>query len=177
MAVRARRRGDERDRRCSRRLNQRFGAYGVGRGHLHRRHDGRPEGSHRVRGAGASSRSSTAHRALEEADAHGAAEHHETRSIARKWVELVYKGFFFEPLKDDLEAYLRTSQRFVTGEVTLETEGGSVLATAIESAHILRAKDATYAQVAGWTAREAEGFIRLLGQSASLSATINPRGT
>ena len=35
--------------------------------------------------------------------------------IARKWVELVYKGFFFEPLKRDLESYLASSQRYVTG--------------------------------------------------------------
>ena len=63
----------------------------------------------------------------------------------------------------------------MTGEVTLETEGGSLLAVAVDSPHVLRAKNATYAQVAGWTAREAEGFIRLLGQSAELSAKINPR--
>jgi argininosuccinate synthase len=97
--------------------------------------------------------------------------------VAKKWVELVYKGFFFEPLKDDLEAYLRSSQRFVTGDVTLETQGGNVLAVAIDSPHVLRAKDATYAQVAGWSAREAEGFIRLLGQSSELSAKVNPRGS
>lgn len=115
-----------------------------------------------------------AHRALEEAVV-TAQQNAMKPLVARKWVELVYKGFFFEPLKDDLEAYLASSQRVVTGEVTLETHGGSVLAVAVDSPHVLRAKDATYAQVAGWSAREAEGFIRLLGQSAELSAKVNPR--
>ena len=37
-----------------------------------------------------------------------------------------------------------------------------------------RAKGAVYAQSADWTAKEAEGFIRLVGQSSEMSARINP---
>lgn len=95
--------------------------------------------------------------------------------VAAKWVELVYRGFFYEPLKDDLERYLASSQRAVSGEVTLEARGGSLQAVAVESPHLLRAKGAVYAQSADWGAAEAEGFIRLLGQSSTLSAQINPR--
>ncbi len=156
-----------------RQLNERLGAYGVGRGVYTGDTTVGLKGRIVFEAPGITGLL-VAHRALEEAIV--------TQSqagmkpmIAKKWVELVYKGFFFEPLKDDLEAYLRTSQRFVSGEVTLETNGGSVLAVAIDSPHVLRAKDATYAQVAGWTAKEAEGFIRLLGQSAELSAKVNPR--
>jgi argininosuccinate synthase len=116
-----------------------------------------------------------AHRALEEAVL--------TREqnafkplVATKWVELVYRGFFYEPLKHDLERFLVSSQRVVTGEVTLEAAGGSLQAIAVESPHILRAQGAVYAQSADWGATEAEGFIRLLGQSSTLSAHINPRG-
>ena len=156
-----------------RQLNERFGAYGVGRG-LYTGDTTVGLKGRIVFEAPGITALLAAHRALEEAIL-TSQQNAMKPLVARKWVELVYKGFFFEPLKDDLEAYLTTSQRFVTGEVTLETQGGTVLATAIDSAHILRAKDATYAQVAGWTAREAEGFIRLLGQSAALSATINPR--
>jgi argininosuccinate synthase len=93
---------------------------------------------------------------------------------ARKWVELVYKGLFFEPLKHDLEALIESSQRFVSGTVTLETHGGSVCAVAIDSPHLLRSKSAVYAQSADWSAAQAEGFIRLFGQSTALSARVNP---
>jgi argininosuccinate synthase len=41
--------------------------------------------------------------------------------VARKWVELVYEGFFNDPLKTDLEAFLKSSQAKVNGEVVLET--------------------------------------------------------
>jgi argininosuccinate synthase len=154
-------------------LNERLGAYGVGRGIYTGDTTVGLKGRIVFEAPGITGLL-VAHRALEETIL-TSQQNGMKPLVARKWVELVYKGFFFEPLKDDLEAFIKSSQRFVTGEVTLETEGGAVLAVAVDSPHVLRAKDATYAQVAGWTAREAEGFIRLLGQSAELSAKVNPR--
>lgn len=156
-----------------RELNERLGAYGVGRGVYTGDTTVGLKGRIVFEAPGLFGLLA-AHRALEETIL-TASQNQMKPIVAKKWVELVYKGFFFEPLKDDVEAYLVSSQRFVTGEVTLETEGGSVIPVAVDSPHVLRAKDATYAQVAGWSAREAEGFIRLLGQSAELSAKVNPR--
>ena len=93
--------------------------------------------------------------------------------VARKWVELVYEGFYHDPLKTDLEAFLASSQAQVNGEVVLETRGGRVDAVAIRSPHILNAKGATYAQSADWGVAEAEGFIKLFGMSSTLWAEIN----
>jgi argininosuccinate synthase len=93
--------------------------------------------------------------------------------VARKWVELVYEGFFHDPLKADLEAYLKSSQRQVTGLVTLETNGGSVHAVAVQSTHILQTRGATYAQSADWGVAEAEGFIKLFGMSSTVWAQVN----
>ncbi|MEO7432526.1 MAG: argininosuccinate synthase [Dokdonella sp.] len=93
--------------------------------------------------------------------------------VARKWVELVYEGFFHDPLKIDLEAFLASSQSCVNGEVTLETFGGVVTAVAIDSPHLLNAKGATYAQAADWGVAEAEGFIKLFGMSSTLWAEVN----
>src|SRR5690606_32165980 len=101
-----------------------------------------------------------AHRALEEAVL-SKAQNRFKPEVARKWVELVYEGFFHDPLKADLEAFLASSQRCVNGEVTLETAGGRVDAVAVDSPHILNASGATYAQSADWGVTEAEGFIKL----------------
>ena len=114
----------------------------------------------------------TAHRALEEAVL-SKLQNRFKPDVARKWVELVYEGFFHDPLKTDLEAFLASSQATVNGEVVLETHGGSVGAVAIESPHILNAKGATYAQSADWGVEEAEGFIKLFGMSSTLWAEIN----
>ena len=113
-----------------------------------------------------------AHRALEEAVL-TKQQNRFKPDVARKWVELVYEGFFHDPLKTDLEAFLASSQRTVNGEVVLETHGGNVGAVEIRSPHILNAKGATYAQAADWGAAEAEGFIRLYGMSSTLWAEVN----
>ncbi len=113
-----------------------------------------------------------AHRALEEAVA-SKLQNRFKPEVARKWVELVYEGFFLDPLKADLEAFLSSSQRCVEGEVTLETFGGRVDAVAVASKHILNAKGATYAQAADWGVSEAEGFIKLYGMSSTLWSEIN----
>ena len=113
-----------------------------------------------------------AHRALEEAVL-SKAQNRFKPDAARKWVELVYEGFFHDPLKTDLEAFLASSQHCVNGEVTVETHGGTVSAVSVRSPHILTAKGATYAQSADWGVAEAEGFIRLYGMSSTLWAEVN----
>ena len=113
-----------------------------------------------------------AHRALEEAVL-TKQQNRFKPDVARKWVELVYEGFFHDPLKTDLEAFLASSQRMVNGEVVLRTSGGRVDALAVRSPHLLNAKGATYAQSADWGVEEAEGFIKLFGMSSTLWAEVN----
>ena len=113
-----------------------------------------------------------AHRALEEAVL-TKQQNRFKPEVARKWVELVYEGFFHDPLKTDLEAFLASSQRMVSGEVVLRTPGGRVDAVAVRSPHLLHAKGATYAQSADWGVAEAEGFIQLFGMSSTLWAEVN----
>ena len=113
-----------------------------------------------------------AHRALEEAVL-SKQQNRFKPEVGRKWVELVYEGFFHDPLKDDLEAYLASSQRMVNGEVVLRTHGGRVDAVSVRSPHILQTSGATYAQSADWGVAEAEGFIKLFGMSSTLWAQVN----
>jgi len=114
----------------------------------------------------------TAHRALEEAVL-TKQQNRFKPEVARKWVEIVYEGFFHDPLKTDLEAFLASSQAKVSGEVVLHTAGARVDAVAVRSPHILQAKGATYAQSADWGVEEAEGFIKLFGMSSTLWAEVN----
>ena len=113
-----------------------------------------------------------AHRALEETVL-SKQQNRFKPDVARKWVELVYEGFFHDPLKTDLEAFLASSQEMVNGEVVLETRGRRVDAVAVCSPHLLASSGATYAQSADWGVEEAEGFIRLYGMSSTLWAQVN----
>ena len=75
--------------------------------------------------------------------------------VARKWVELVYDGFWNDTLKPDLEAFLASSHSQVNGEVVLATRCGRVDAVAVRSPHLINSKGATYARSADWGVEEA----------------------
>ena len=153
------------------RLNAVFGAYGVGRG-LYTGDTTIGLKGRIVYEAPGLVALLAAHRALEEAVL-TKQQNRFKPDIARKWVELAYEGFWHDPLKRDLEAFLASSQQCVSGTVMLETEGASVQAVSIDSPHILNAKGATYAQAADWGVEEAEGFIKLYGMSSTLWAEVN----
>lgn len=152
-------------------LNQSLGVYGVGRGMYTGDTTIGLKGRIVFEAPGITALNK-AHRALEEAVATNR-QNQFKELVANKWVELVYQGFFYEPLKSDLEAYLLSSQAQVNGTVTLETTGGLIHAVEIDSKHILRAKNAVYAQSADWGPVEAEGFIKLFGMSTTLHADVN----
>jgi argininosuccinate synthase len=154
------------------RLNREFARYGVGRG-LYTGDTTIGLKGRIVYEAPGLAALLAAHRALEEAVL-TKQQNRFKPEVARRWVELVYEGFFHDPLKADLEAFLASSQRMVNGEVVLETAGGTVQAVEVRSPHILRAAGATYAQTADWGVEEAEGFIRLFGMSSTLWAQVNP---
>jgi argininosuccinate synthase len=152
-------------------LNSMFGAYGVGRGMYTGDTTIGLKGRIVYEAPGLTALLA-AHRALEEAVL-TKQQNRFKPDVARKWVELVYEGFFHDPLKTDLEAFLASSQRTVTGDVVLETRGARVDAVAVKSPHLLNAKGATYAQSADWGVEEAEGFIKLFGMSSTLWAEVN----
>ena len=95
--------------------------------------------------------------------------------IGKRWVELVYGGFYFDPLTKNLENFLEDIQKPVTGKVTVLLNAGKVEAVAVDSKKILVSKDAVYAQSASWGVEESTGFIKLLGKSTSTWTEINKK--
>lgn len=151
-------------------LNRRLGAYGVGR-HIYTGDVSIGLKGRIVFECPGIDGLMTAQRALREA-VNTRLQNQFQQTIAQRWAELVYTGFFFEPHKTDLEAYLESANEYVTGVVRLATDGGSVQAVAVGSRYLLRDPEAVYAQSAAWTPEEAEGFVKLLGQSSTLAARV-----
>ncbi|MEM9373333.1 MAG: argininosuccinate synthase [Planctomycetota bacterium] len=110
-----------------------------------------------------------AHKALEELTL-TATQNAFKPGVARRWGELVFGGGWCDPLREDLEAFVASTQRAVTGEVVLELSAGSCVAVAVRTEQALVRDGAVYAQSADWSADQAEGFIRLHGQSQRLAA-------
>ena len=116
----------------------------------------------------------SAHKALEDAVFTNLQNSFKT-NVGEKWVELVYKGFYYDPLIEDLESFLENSQKSVSGRVTLLLSPGKVESISVESKKILQKKDAIYAQSASWDEKESLGFIKLYGQSTSTWRGLNKK--
>lgn len=111
----------------------------------------------------------TAHKALEELTL-TRDQSRIKRDIATEWTGLVFGGFFYDPVRSDLESFLKSSQRNVTGEVTIQTHGGTCEPVLVYPENPFTDDSAVYAQHAPWNAADAEGFIRIAGQGSALGA-------
>ncbi|MEM9838528.1 MAG: argininosuccinate synthase domain-containing protein [Pseudomonadota bacterium] len=97
------------------------------------------------------------------------------RKVGEAWCDLIYDGLTADALRDDLEAYLKSSQARVNGEVDLLATPGRVTAVAVRTNAIPEREGSVYAQKAAWSGAQAEGFAELFGQSTVLHAKVGAR--
>lgn len=154
-------------------LNEKFGGYGVGRGIYTGDTIVGLKGRIVFECPGLEALL-VAHKALEELTL-TKAQNEFKPAVARRWTELVFGGMFYEPLRFDLESFVRSTQAPVTGEVVVETSGGVCDPVEIRTENALVRAGATYAQHADWSASDAEGFIKIHGQSAALGAAVRSK--
>jgi argininosuccinate synthase len=83
--------------------------------------------------------------------------------LDQKWAYLVYAGLWWEPLRTDIEAYIRHVNERVTGTIGLKLYKGSVRVVTRESANaVYDAQLATFAESGGLFSQDASpGFIEL----------------
>jgi argininosuccinate synthase len=86
-------------------------------------------------------------------------------SLAPKYAELVYYGFWFAPERESLQALIDEGQRYVTGTVRLKLYKGNVITCGRRSRYSLYdTKVASMEGVRSWYNQgDATGFIRLNG--------------
>jgi argininosuccinate synthase len=106
--------------------------------------------------------------------------------VLTKWQSLVkeqvsafyglflHEGKYLDPAMRDIEALLDSSQRYVTGTVTLRVAQGTFLAVASQSPYsLLDARRAAYGEESGlWDGRDAEGFARILSIQSMLAVQV-----
>jgi argininosuccinate synthase len=103
----------------------------------------------------------TAHKALEELTLERETMHYKL-GIEQKWAELVYFGMWFSPLKEALEAFIASTQTWVSGEVCLKLYRGSCVAVGRTSAWSLYDYGlATYDSSDAFNHKAASGFMEL----------------
>jgi argininosuccinate synthase len=112
-----------------------------------------------------------AHRELEKLTL-GAAQARVKDQLAQVYGDLIHEGRQLDPVCADIEALFRSSQRRVTGTVTVELRPGSLFVTGVSSPHsLMAASRGKYGESAGeWTAADAVGFSRILALPGMLHA-------
>ncbi len=86
------------------------------------------------------------------------------QQIDAEWVFLAYAGLWVDPLKDDLDAYINSSQGNVTGEVKLKLFKGSMIVIGRSSPNSLYDKNlANYNIKTSFNQSYSKGFIELWG--------------
>ncbi len=83
--------------------------------------------------------------------------------VANWYGMFLHESQYLEPVMRDIEAMLESSQRNVTGTVTLELRPYSFSTVGVDAeADLLKSKLGEYGETQkGWTADEAKGFIKL----------------
>ncbi|MEM1983022.1 MAG: argininosuccinate synthase [Sulfolobales archaeon] len=85
-------------------------------------------------------------------------------SVDIMWTNLVYSGLWIEPLKNDLEAFIESTQRRVSGTVKLKLFKGHLSVVGRHSGNsIYDPKLTTYESYTSLTQEYAKGFIELWG--------------
>jgi len=103
-----------------------------------------------------------------------------TRSTKHKlgiqYAELVYGGLWFTPLREALDAFMDSTQRTVSGVVTMELYKGNIIPLATESPYSLYDQElASFTTGELYRHSDAEGFITLYGLPSRVQALMRSR--
>jgi argininosuccinate synthase len=90
--------------------------------------------------------------------------------------EMVYYGFWYCAKMDALMAFIRETQKPVTGEVTLTLYKGNIRVSSRKSPHSLYKADIASMEKGGsYNQTDAEGFLRIMGLPVRVQGTVRPR--
>ena len=96
-------------------------------------------------------------------------------TVSREYAQLVYDGLWFSQLREDLQAYVDSSQRAVTGAVRVKLHKGHATVVGRRSEHSLYQTElATYDEGDVFDQAASPGFIHLWGLPLRTKARVRP---
>lgn len=103
---------------------------------------------------------------------------HWKEQIGQWYGMFVHEAQYLEPVMRDLESFLESSQKNVSGEVILRLRPYSFSVCGIESPYdLMSASFASYGEMnRAWTAEEVDGFTRILGNQQRIWYDVNGSG-
>ena len=94
--------------------------------------------------------------------------------IAQKYGEAVYNGQWFTPLKQAMDAFVDSTQKTVTGDVTLKLYKGNIILAGMSSPYTLYDEQtASFGEDEDYNQADSAGFINLFGLSIKERAKLS----
>ncbi len=95
--------------------------------------------------------------------------------VAQEYADLIYDGLWFSSLRQDLAAYVQSSQRFVTGTIRMKLFKGSCVVVGRKSPYSLYDVSlATYDEGDMFDQSASPGFIHIWGLPVRTQAQVQP---
>ena len=98
------------------------------------------------------------------------------KMVDTEWGELAYKGLWFDPLKEDLQAFIGKVQERVTGTVTLRLQKGSVTVIGRASEAALYSEDLASFDSKTFNQSESLGIVKTHGMQSRLYFQLRQEG-
>jgi argininosuccinate synthase len=99
---------------------------------------------------------------------------HYKQHIGLKYAEMVYFGLWFTPLREALDAFVESTQKNLTGAVTLALYKGNVSVVSRKSDYSLyRTELSSFTMGESYDQKDAAGFIRILGLPSRSRAQLH----
>lgn len=96
--------------------------------------------------------------------------------VAQKLAELVYNAQWFTPLTEAILSFVKTTQKTVTGDVTLKLYKGNMINAGVTSPYSLYDPEiATFEEDEVYNQADATGFINLYGLSTKVYAKMKAK--
>ena len=94
------------------------------------------------------------------------------------YADLSYRGLFYEPVMRDIEAFVDSTQKVVTGEAVMKLDYMNAIQASVSSPYSLLREDiARYAQAATWKGADAEAFIKLYALQQKIASARKKAGS
>ncbi|MBD5522754.1 MAG: argininosuccinate synthase [Lachnospiraceae bacterium] len=91
--------------------------------------------------------------------------------LGNKFAQVVYEGKWFTPLREALQAFIESTQQYVTGEVKFKLYKGNIIKAGTTSPYSLYNESiASFTTGDMYDHHDAEGFINLFGLSCKVRA-------
>ncbi len=91
--------------------------------------------------------------------------------MGNKFAQIVYEGKWFTPLREAIQAFIQSTQKYVTGEVKFKLYKGNIIKAGTTSPYSLYNESiASFTTGDMYDHHDAEGFINLFGLSCKVRA-------